>query len=48
MRQIDLIITQQKRDWEAETQLVRNRLRRSEDELMLSRKIIEQKDLEVQ
>lgn len=48
MRQIDLIIKQQKRDWETEMQLVRNRLKRSEDELMVSRKLIEQKDLEVQ
>lgn len=47
MRQIDLIIKQEKRDWETEMQLVRNRLKRSEDELLLSRKQIEQKDLEV-
>lgn len=47
MRQIDLIIKQQKRDWDAEMQLVRNRLKRSEDELALSRKLIEQKDLQV-
>lgn len=47
MRQIDLIIKQQKRDWETEMQLVRNRLKRSEDELMVSRRLIEQKDLEV-
>lgn len=48
MRQIDLIIQQQKRDWEAELQLVQARLRRREEELWSSRNLLEQKDLEVQ
>uniref|UniRef100_A0A674PNN5 CEP63/Deup1 N-terminal domain-containing protein n=1 Tax=Takifugu rubripes TaxID=31033 RepID=A0A674PNN5_TAKRU len=48
MRQIDLIIQQQKRDWEMELQLVQNRLKRREEELMISRNLMEQRDLEVQ
>ncbi|TNM87649.1 hypothetical protein fugu_005870 [Takifugu bimaculatus] len=47
MRQIDLIIQQQKRDWEMELQLVQNRLKRREEELMISRNLMEQRDLEV-
>ncbi len=48
MRQIDIMIGHQKKEWESEMQALELRLRSGEEELMTSRNLIERRDLEVQ
>ncbi|XP_036970148.1 centrosomal protein of 63 kDa [Acanthopagrus latus] len=47
MRQIDIMINHQKREWEAEMQDMKLRLRSGEEELLTSRNLIERRDLEI-
>ncbi|XP_034438779.1 centrosomal protein of 63 kDa [Hippoglossus hippoglossus] len=47
MRQIDIMINQQKKGWEAEIQAMRLRLKGGEDELLTSRNLIKRRDLEI-
>ncbi|XP_069378598.1 centrosomal protein of 63 kDa isoform X1 [Paralichthys olivaceus] len=47
MRQIDIMISHQKKGWEAEIQAMRLRLKSGEDELLTSRNLIERRDLEI-
>ncbi|TNN74167.1 Centrosomal protein [Liparis tanakae] len=47
MRQIDIMINQQKRAWEAETQAMELRLKSAQEELLTSRNFVERRDLEI-
>ncbi|XP_034091482.1 centrosomal protein of 63 kDa [Gymnodraco acuticeps] len=47
MRQIDIMIDHQRREWEAESQAMELRLERGEDELLASRNLVERRDLEI-
>ncbi|XP_033996787.1 centrosomal protein of 63 kDa [Trematomus bernacchii] len=47
MRQIDIMIDHQRREWEAETQAMELRLERGEEELLASRDLVERRDLEI-
>ncbi|XP_058495381.1 centrosomal protein of 63 kDa [Solea solea] len=47
MRQIDIMINQQRRIWETESQELRLRLKSGEDELLTSKNLIERRDLEI-
>lgn len=47
MRQIDLMISHQKREWEAEVRALDMRLKSTEEELLASRATIERRELEV-
>ncbi|XP_069006972.1 centrosomal protein of 63 kDa [Embiotoca jacksoni] len=47
MRQIDIMITHQKKEWEAAIRALELKLTREEEELLTSRNIIEQRDLEI-
>ncbi|XP_053287261.1 centrosomal protein of 63 kDa [Pleuronectes platessa] len=47
MRQIDIMINQQRKGWEAEIQAMRLRLEGGEDELLTSRNLIKRRDLEI-
>ncbi|XP_034531183.1 centrosomal protein of 63 kDa isoform X2 [Notolabrus celidotus] len=48
MRQIDIMISNQRREWEAEMQAMELRLKNGEEELSSSRNLLERKDLEIQ
>lgn len=47
MRQIDIMIHHQKKEWEAELQAMELRLKSAEEERMTSRNLVERRDLEV-
>lgn len=47
MRQIDIMINDQKKKWEDENRALELRLKSREDELLNSRSTIERRDLEV-
>lgn len=47
MRQIDIMINHQKREWEAELKATELRLKAAEEELSTSRDLAERRDLEV-
>lgn len=47
MLQIDIMINNQKKKWEAETRALELKLRSREEELLTSRTTIERRDLEV-
>ncbi|XP_073331872.1 centrosomal protein of 63 kDa [Pagrus major] len=47
MRQIDIMISHQKREWEAEMQDMELRLKSGEEELLTTRNLIERRDLEI-
>lgn len=47
MRQVDILISHQKREWETEMQAMQLRLKSEEEELLTSRNLIERRDLEV-
>ncbi|XP_033936230.1 centrosomal protein of 63 kDa isoform X1 [Pseudochaenichthys georgianus] len=47
MRQIDIMIDHQRREWEAESQAMELRLERGEDELLASKNLVERRDLEI-
>ncbi|XP_070688449.1 centrosomal protein of 63 kDa [Pempheris klunzingeri] len=47
MRQIDIMISDQRREWEAEIQAMELRLKSGEEELFTSRGVIERRDLEI-
>ncbi|XP_056235556.1 centrosomal protein of 63 kDa isoform X2 [Seriola aureovittata] len=47
MRQIDIMINHQKREWEADIQALGLRLKSREEELFTSRSLIERRDLEI-
>ena len=47
MRQIDIMINLQKREWEAEMKSLQLRLKNGEEELSASKSIIERRDMEV-
>ena len=48
MRQIDIMISHQKREWEDEMQAMKLTLKSGEEELLASRNLIERRDIEVQ
>ncbi|KAM4738456.1 centrosomal protein of 63 kDa isoform 2-T2 [Anableps anableps] len=47
MRQIDIMINHQKREWEAEMRALEVRVKSGEEELLTSKNIIERRDLEI-
>uniref|UniRef100_A0AAQ6IUN5 CEP63/Deup1 N-terminal domain-containing protein n=1 Tax=Anabas testudineus TaxID=64144 RepID=A0AAQ6IUN5_ANATE len=47
MRQIDIMIHHQKKEWEAELQAMELRLKSAEEERMTSRNLVERRDLEI-
>lgn len=47
MRQIDIMINHQRREWETEIQTMGCRLKTTEEELLTSKSLIERRELEV-
>ncbi|XP_028260527.1 centrosomal protein of 63 kDa [Parambassis ranga] len=47
MRQIDIMINHQKKEWEAEIRALKHKLKTGEEGLLTSKNVIERKDLEV-